>query len=319
MKPEGHMHLGNYLGALKNFTDLQNSGKYDCYFFEADLHSLTEDFSPREKRAQVLELAAEYLAAGLDPKKSVIFPQSAIPAHTELMWVLTTMAPEGELRRMTQYKDKALVKKREVNAGLLMYPVLMAADILLYGAAAVPVGEDQLQHLELARTLARKFNARFGETFTEPEGILTRANRVMNLKDPGKKMSKSQPDGCLFLDDAPETIRKKIARAVTDSGTEVAYDPKKKPGLANLIDLYAALSHMDPAMVAREFAGEKYSVLKTRLAELVIEYFSEFRSAKKKLLAEPSRIAEVLAGGAAEAGRIAEKKIAEVKKKLGLL
>jgi tryptophanyl-tRNA synthetase len=318
IKPEGHGHLGNYLGSLKNFVDLQNSGKYHCYFFEADLHSLTEEFSPKEKLAQTLELAAEYLAAGLNPEKSVIFLQSGISAHTELTWLLTTITPEPELRRMTQYKDKVLVKKKETNAGLLMYPVLMAADILLYDAAVVPVGEDQLQHLELARTLARKFNARFGKTFVEPKALLTKTPRVMSLKNPTKKMSKSQPDGCLFLDDTPEEIKRKLARAVTDSGSAVTYEPHKKPGLANLIEMYAALSHMEPAMVAREFAGEKYAVLKTRLAELVAAHFEDFRKKKKALLAEPAKLAKILADGSARAAHVAEKKMAEVKERVGL-
>ncbi len=194
----------------------------------------------------------------------------------------------------------------------------MAADILLYGAAAVPVGEDQLQHLELARTLARKFNARFGKTFAEPKALLTKTPRVMSLKDPSKKMSKSQPEGCLFLDDPPEEIGRKIARAVTDSGSEVTYEPRKKPGLANLIEIYAALSHMEPAVVAKEFAGEKYSVLKMRLAELVADHFADFRAKKKALLAAPGPLAKILRDGSARAARAAEKKIAEVKEKVGL-
>ena len=234
------------------------------------------------------------------------------------MWLLTTITPEGELRRMTQYKDKVLVKKTEANSGLLMYPVLMAADILLYDAAVVPVGDDQLQHLELARTLARKFNARFGKTFIEPKGLLTKTPRVMSLKDPAKKMSKSQPEGCLFLDDEPETIKTKIARAVTDSGAEVAYDPHTKPGLSNLLEIYAALSHMEPQTVAKEFAGENYSVLKKRLAELVTDHFAGFRARKKELLAKPNGLVKILTEGSARAAKIANKKIGQVKEKMGL-
>lgn len=318
IKPEGHAHLGNYLGSLKNFVDLANSGKYNCYFFLADLHSLTEEFEPKKKSAQILELTAEYLAAGIDPAQSTIFLQSHIPAHSELMWFLTAITPEGELRRMTQYKDKVVIKQTEANAGLLMYPVLMAADILLYDAAVVPVGDDQLQHLELARTLARKFNTRFGKIFVEPKALLTKTPRVMSLKDPSKKMSKSQPEGCLFLDDSPEEIGAKVARAVTDSGLEVTYDPQKKPGLSNLLEIYAALSHMEPATVAKEFSGENYSALKKRLAELVADHFAEFRARKKALLAKPSALAKILEDGSARASKTAEKKMEEVKKRIGL-
>ena len=198
VKPEGPLHVGNYLGSLKNFVDLQNSGAYDCYFFIADLHSLTEDFNHKNKSRQIRELTAEYLAAGLDPKKSTIFLQSSVSAHTELMWLLTVITPEGELRRMTQYKDKVIVKRQSANSGLLMYPVLMAADVLLYDAKFVPVGEDQVQHLELTRTLARKFNSRFGQTFVEPKPILTKTPRVMSLSNPEKKMSKSETGGWSF-------------------------------------------------------------------------------------------------------------------------
>jgi tryptophanyl-tRNA synthetase len=318
IQPSGRLHIGNYLGALKNFVDLQNSEKYECYFFIADLHSITEPFEPKEKHAQIFETAAEYLAGGINPKKSVLFQQSQIPAHTELGWILNTVTPMGELERMTQFKDKSARQKENVNVGLFSYPVLMAADILLYGATVVPVGDDQLQHLELARTLARKFNSRFGHAFMEPKGLLTKASRVMSLKDPSKKMSKSQPEGCLFLDDSPEALAEKIARAVTDSGSEIVYNPEKKPGLANLIDIYAALTYMEPQTVAKEFAGENYAALKMRLAEVVVGHFAEFREKKKQLLTKPKVLAKILTKGSARAEKIANKKIAEVKEKIGL-
>jgi tryptophanyl-tRNA synthetase len=317
MQPTGRLHIGNYLGALKNFVNLQGSGDYQCYFFLADLHALTEGPAPRVLAENILNLAADYLAAGLDPKKSVIYQQSLIPAHTELAWVLNTVTPMGELERMTQYKDKAARQAANVNVGLFTYPVLMAADIILYDAKVVPVGDDQLQHLELTRTLARKFNARFGNTFFEPKGLLTKTPRVMSLKDPLKKMSKSEPDGCLFLDDEPDAIRKKIARAVTDSDGVIKYDVAHKPGLSNLLEIYGALTHTEPALVAKEFSGESYSVLKTRLAEVVIEYFAPFRAAKKKLLAKPAAIRKILADGSKRAGLVATKKMEEVKKKVG--
>jgi tryptophanyl-tRNA synthetase len=343
IQPTGRLHIGNYLGALKNFVDLQDSGKYDCYFCIVDLHSLTGDLNPKEKPGQILDLAADFLAAGLDPKKSVVFQQSQISAHSELMWILNTITPIGELNRMTQFKEKGEITTKIdeetitkdgvtsvkrmthtkdttqlVNVGLFDYPVLMTADILLYDTQVVPVGDDQLQHLELARTVARKFNNRFGKTFIEPKGLLTKTPRVMSLKDPHKKMSKSQPEGCLFLDDSPEEIKSKIARAVTDSGSEIVYDPEKKPGLANLLDIYAAFTHMDPHVVAKEFSGQQYSALKKRLAEVVADYFEGFRRDKKTFLAKPKKLAEILNEGSDQAREVAEKKMEDVKKKVGL-
>lgn len=298
--------------------ELQNSGKYKCYFPIVDLHSLTEDFDREEKPAEILELAAEYLAIGLDPERSVIFLQSQVPAHSELMWLLSCVIPDGELRRMTQFKDRALIKKQNVNAGLLMYPVLMAADILLYNTKFVPVGEDQLQHLELARTLARKFNGRFGETFVEPRPILTKTARVMSLKNPKKKMSKSDPEGCLFIDDSPEIIKAKISRATTDSGSEVKYDKAKKPGISNLLDIYSALSGKTVPAVEKKFSGKNYLQFKSALAELTADYFAEFRKNKKSLLAKPAWLVAALKSGSEKAGAVAEKKIAEIKKKVGI-
>lgn len=330
IKPEGHLHLGNFLGSLKNFVDLQNSGDYDCYFFIADLHSLTEDFDQKKKTQQILELTAEYLSAGIDPvkdsdeshgaspKKSTIFLQSSIPAHSELMWLLTIITPEGELRRMTQYKDKVIVKKQNSNSGLLMYPVLMASDILLYDAEFVPVGEDQVQHLELTRTLARKFNARFGKTFVEPQPILTKTPRVMSLTDPRKKMSKSEPNGCLFIDDSPKEIESKIKRAVTDSGSEIKYDLKHKAGVSNLLDIYSSLSGKSISKLEKEFSNKKYSEFKIKLIELVSDYFADFRKKKKALMKTPDVLKKVLRHGSGQAAVKANKKILEVKKKIGL-
>ena len=317
MQPTGRLHIGNYLGALKNFVELQNSGKYQCYFFLADLHALTEGPEPKALAANIVNLTADYLAAGLDPKKSVIYQQSQIPAHSELAWVLNTVTPMGELERMTQYKDKSARQAANVNAGLLTYPVLMAADIVLYDAEFIPVGEDQLQHLELARTVARKFNARFGGTFVEPKGLLTQTPRVMSLKDPAKKMSKSDPDGCLFMDDSPEDIKRKLARAVTDSDGAILYDPEKKPGLSNLLEIYGAFVGKDPHAVAIDFEGKQYSDLKSGLAELIAQHFEKFRAKKTALLAKPAGMRKILASGSKKAGIIATKKMTEVKKKVG--
>ncbi len=318
IQPSGRLHIGNYLGALKNFVDLQNSGKYQCYFFIADLHALTENPEAKDLSANIINLAADFLAAGLDPKKSVIFQQSQSPSHTELAWILGTLTPMGELRRMTQFKEKSGGEKETANVGLFYYPVLMAADILFCDAEFVPVGDDQLQHLELTRILARKFNAKFGKTFTEPKPILTKTARVMSLKNPEKKMSKSDPQSCLFIDDSPEEIMAKIARATTDSGSEVSYDTEKKPGLSNLIDIYAALSHMEPKLVVKEFAGQNYAHFKSRLAELVSDHFADFRKKKSALMAKPQTLSAALKSGSEKAAEVAHKKIAETKMKIGV-
>lgn len=318
IQPTGKLHIGNYLGALKNSVELQNSGKYACYFFVADLHSLTEPFDPKEKSKQILELAADFLSAGLNPKKSLLFLQSLIPAHAELAWIFSAIAPLGELYRMTQFKDKSAHQKENVNAGLLTYPTLMAADILLYDAKFVPVGNDQDQHLELTRTLARRFNAKFGKTFTEPQPLHTKTPRVMSLGDPTKKMSKSQPEGCLFLDDSPEEVKKKIGRAVTDSGSEIRYDREKKPGVSNLLEMYSSLSGESVPALEKKFKGKQYSEFKVRLGELIIRHFAEFRKKKAALLKNPNALKAVLVSGSKRAERKAEKKIEEVKRRIGL-
>ena len=325
IQPTGRLHLGNYLGMLKNAIELQNSGKYDCYYFLADLHSLTESTSREEKAKQILELGVDLLALGLDPKKSVLFQQSQIPAHSELSWILTTIVPLGELYRMTQFKDKTSKEtssnpeQRTSNAGLLTYPVLMASDIILYGAKFVPVGEDQVQHLELTRTLARKFNAKYGETFTEPQPILTRAARIMSLGNPDRKMSKSQAETCLFLDDSLEEILQKIKRAVTDSGSEIKFDKKNKPAISNLLTIYSEISGKSIVGLEKEYEGKRYSEFKEHLAETIIVHLEKYWERKKKLLGRPGTIKSVLKNGSDKAQKIAGKKITEVKKKIGLL
>lgn len=319
IQPTGKLHLGNYLGVLKNFVDLQNSGQYQCYFFIADLHSLTGDFKPKEKPEQIFDLTADYLAAGISPQGSVIFVQSAIPAHAELAWILDTITPLGELRRMTQFKEKSESAPQNINVGLFAYPTLMAADILLYNAAVVPVGEDQLQHLELTRTLARKFNAKFGKTFVEPKPLLTKADRLMSLDIPTKKMSKSRPAGCLFLDDSPATIKGKIMRATTDSGREIKYDEKNKPGISNLIILYGGIQKYTTQQVEKKFAGASYAEFKKDLAGVVIKALTPFQKKKRELMKKPALIKKVLTAGNKKANTVASKKIREVKKKISLL
>jgi len=318
IQPTGKLHLGNYLGALKNFVALQNSSKYECLFFIADLHSLTEEFIPKEKAKQITELTADFLAAGLNPKKSTIFQQSAISSHSELAWILNTITPMGELRRMTQFKDKG-GEQETANVGLFAYPTLMAADIILYDAKFVPVGDDQLQHLELARTLARKFNAKFGKMFTEPQPLLTQAPRIMSLDDPNKKMSKSRPTGCIFLDDSPEEIHKKVMRATTDSESVIRYDAQNKPGISNLLRIYSALSGELIPELENKFAGMNYSELKIGLSNLIANYFAPFRKNKKVILKNKRLISAALASGNKKAQKISSAKIVKIKSKLGLL
>ncbi len=319
IQPTGKLHLGNYLGALKHFVELQNSGKYRCYFFIADLHSLTGTFNPKEKSKQILGLCLDYLAAGLNPRKSTIFVQSAVPAHSELAWIFSTVTPLGELRRMTQFKEKSEHDPKNVNVGLFTYPILMAVDILIYDAAVVPVGDDQLQHLELTRTLARRFNDRFGKTFTEPEPLLTEAPRLMSLNDPTKKMSKSRPEGCLFLDDPPAVVRSKVRRAVTDSGREITYDPEHKPAISNLILIHATLSGVSIKQAERAFRGKTYAEFKQVLAEIVARALTPFQERKRALTKRAAFVRNTLRKGSIAAGKVATAKLAEVKQKVGLV
>src|SRR3989344_154634 len=316
IQPTGRLHLGNYLGALKNFIELQNSETYDCCFFVADYHSLTEHFDPRKKPEEIKNLLKDFIAAGLDPNKSILFIQSHIPFVTELAWILSTLTPFGELSRMTQFKDKAQ-KEEFANVGLFTYPILMAADILLYGAEYVPVGEDQLQHLELARTLARKFNGVFGEIFKEPKALLTKTPRVMSLQNPEKKMSKSDPSGCVFLDDAPEVIEEKIKRAVTDSESSIAYSPKSRPGISNLIEIYSAFENITKDEVIEHHKTSTYSVFKEALSSLISKHFESFRAKKEAL--NDKEILDIIETGNAHAHGKAVKNIGSVRAKIWLI
>lgn len=261
---------------------------------------------------------ADFLAAGLDPKKSVIFQQSQIPAHSELAFILNTLTPMGELRRMTQFKDKSGDQENS-NVGLFTYPTLMASDIILYDAKLVPVGEDQDQHLELTRALVRKFNSKFGKVFLEPQGLHTNTPRVMSFGDPTKKMSKSKPETCLFIEDSPGMIESKIKRAVTDSDSVIKFDLEKKPAVSNLLKIYSSLSDKSVKELEHDFAGKTYSDFKSSLAKLVIDHFSNYRTKKKSLIAKPKSLESSLKKGSLKAKKIAEKKIAEVKKRTGLL
>lgn len=308
-------HLGNYLGAIKQFIALQND--YNCFFCVVDLHTLTTPFEPHELRQNTLEVAADYLALGLDPKKCSLFLQSQVSEHAELAWIFECLAPLGELYRMTQFKEKSEeIKKDSVNSGLLNYPVLMAADILLYKAEAVPVGEDQVQHIELTRTIGRKFNNRFGKTFPEPKALLAKGARIKSLTDPTKKMSKTGGEAIL-LSDSPEEIRRKLKKAVT------ATDAKgKSAGVDNLFLLLREFGNKQQIQYFENgYANNtiKFSELKETLAQDIADHFAAFREKRKELLANPQQIAEVLAEGAQRAKAMAQQTMLEVKKRVGLL
>ncbi len=316
IRASGQPHIGNYLGAMKQFVELQDS--HDCFFFIADLHSLTTPFEPTAQRANALDVALDYLALGLDPEKSTLFLQSQVSEHAELAWILSCITPLGELERMTQFKDKSKsVKTESINAGLLTYPALMAADMLLYKPMHVPVGEDQLQHLELTRTLARKFNTRFGETFPEPKAFTNKeALRVKSLTNPEKKMSKTG-DEALLINDSPEEIRRKIKKAVT--ATEAS---GVAPGVENLLGLLGQFGTADDTKHFKNAIKDgsiKYSELKELLAERIIQYFAPFRERRAELAANPQAALDALAEGARKAKEVAGETMAEVKQKIGLL
>jgi tryptophanyl-tRNA synthetase len=320
IQPSGEMHIGNYLGALKNFVELQD--KFECFFFIADLHSITEDYKPEHKRQQILDTLIAFLAAGLDPKKSTIFVQSQIPAHTQLAWIFNTITPINELERMTQYKDKAAKQKHNINVGLFTYPVLQAADILLYHPQFVPVGHDQIQHLEMTNLIARKFNNKFGETFQEIKPYTKSPVRVMSLTDPEKKMSKSEPGSYVGIFDEPEIIRKKLAKAVTATDAPADEMPK---GVKNLFDLVEAFgqepatgSAIDSWMEEYKKGTIKYSELKSELAESLVSYFEPFRARRAELQKDTKQLTRIMAEGAKKAQAVANETLTAVKEKIGL-
>jgi tryptophanyl-tRNA synthetase len=321
IKPSGIPHLGNYVGAISYWTELQN--KYDHAIFPvADLHSITPPQDPKVLNHQTYLTAAIILASGIDPKRSIVFVQSHVPAHSELMWLLTTVTTMGELNRMTQYKDKLqkLKDTESIGAGLFNYPILMAADIFLYNTNAVPVGEDQKQHVELARNLAERFNKRFGKTFVVPEPLLRKEGaRIMDLLNPTKKMSKSDGDsGCILLTDPPEVIRKKIMRAVTDSGTTIKFDPTRL-GLHNLLTIYKVLSGKTEAQIEKRFINKGYGEFKQDLSELIIEKLSPMQKQIDHYMKNRKLLDKILKNGAKRAEKIANKTLAEVKQKIGLV
>ncbi|WP_435299573.1 tryptophan--tRNA ligase [Timonella sp. A28] len=313
--------LGNYIGALTQWVALQDS--YDTLYMMADLHALTVNPEPESLRARTRRTLAQYLAGGVDPKRSTLFVQSHVPQHAELAWILSCQTGFGEAGRMTQFKDKSAKQGTEgTTVGLFTYPVLMAADILLYNAALVPVGEDQRQHLELTRNLAERMNTRFGQdTFTVPEGHIVKSiAKVYDLQEPTQKMSKSTTGkGTLWLLDEPKAAAKKIKSAVTDAGTEIRYDPAEKPGVSNLLTIYSVFSGKSVAELETEYAGKQYGHLKVDLAEVVAEFLTEFQSKVNVYLDDPAQLDAILAEGAAKAQVIAQETVERVYDRVGLL
>jgi tryptophanyl-tRNA synthetase len=319
IQPSGRSHLGTYLGALKNWVSMQDG--HDCLFCIVDLHALTVPQDPKVLRANVREMAALYVAVGLDPEKSIIFRQSRVSEHTELAWLLNCVARVGELSRMTQFKDKAQKGGADsASVGLYDYPVLQAADVLLYNAHLVPVGEDQRQHLELMRTLARRFNGLYGETFVVPEPmILDVGARVMALDDPTSKMSKSAPTpaGYVELLDEPDVIRRKIRRAKTDSGSEVVASPEK-PAITNLLNIYAGLTSHPVSEIEARYEGKGYGDFKKDLAEVVVDALSPIRERALELLDDPKELDNLLESGAEKASEVAHATLREAWTRMGL-
>lgn len=319
IKPSGKITLGNYIGALKNWV--ANQDEFENYYFIADLHSITERQEPAKLRKQTLDSLALYLACGLDPEKNIIFIQSHVAAHPELSWVLSNMTYMGELNRMTQYKDKSKKNEENLNAGLFTYPVLMAADILLYQADYVPVGEDQKQHLELTRDLANRFNNRYSDTFTVPEPYIPKAGaRIMSLQEPTSKMGKSDDNenGVIYITDTPEEIRRKFKRAVTDSIGVVQYSDDQ-PGIKNLLTIYSVLTERPIDDIVKDYEGKGYGDFKTDVGEVVIEALNPIREKYEALISDKKYLQSIYQSGAEKAEKIARKTLRKVYKKTGFV
>ncbi len=317
VQPSGNLTIGNYVGAIRNWVNLQDS--YDCFFSIADMHAITVRQEPAELRRRTLELAALYIACGVDPEKCVLYVQSQVPAHAALCWVLNTVTYVGEASRMTQFKDKSQKHADNINMGLMDYPVLMAADILLYRAAAVPVGADQKQHVELARDLAVRFNNRFGETFVVPEPLIFRGGaKIASLLEPTKKMSKSEenPNASVFLSDDRDTVIRKFKRAVTDSGSEVRY-AEDKPGISNLLNIYCAFKGCTLAEAEKEFEGKGYGDFKIAVGETVADVIAPVQAEQKRLLSDKKELAAYLVSGRDRAAYAARKTLSKVYRKIG--
>lgn len=317
VQPSGNPTLGNYLGAFLPFTAYQNS--HQAYFCVVDHHAITVRQDPKELRENSFAVAAWYIAAGLKPENCTLFIQSHVPQHTELAWILNTYSQMGELERMTQFKDKAARHKENVNVGLFSYPVLMAADILLYNTQEVPVGDDQTQHIELCRDVATRFNNLYGNTFVVPKGIIPKAGaRVKDLQDPTRKMSKSLPGlGCILLADSPAEAAKKVKKAVTDTENHIAYNPAAQPGVSNLLEILGACTGRTPQAVEKEYAGQQYGALKNAVADAVAATLEPLQADYNHLMDDKAELLAILEKGADTAREVAAATLTRVKQKVG--
>ncbi|MBQ3723898.1 MAG: tryptophan--tRNA ligase [Oscillospiraceae bacterium] len=318
IQPSGELTLGSYMGAIKNWVALQE--EYDCLYCIVDMHAITVRQDPALLRRRSVNQLAQYIACGLDPEKNIMFIQSHVPQHAELAWVLGCYTQFGELSRMTQFKMKSQQHADNITAGLFTYPVLMAADILLYQADLVPVGEDQRQHVELTRDIAQRFNGVYSDTFTLPEAFIPKMGaRVMSLDDPTTKMSKSLPDGCVNLMDAPEVIMKKFKRAVTDCETAVKFDKENKPGISNLLTIYCAATGKTMDQAEQDFAGQGYGVFKPAVGEAVVELLRPIREESERIMADKAYLESVYRTGAERASYLANKTLSKVYRKVGFV
>ncbi|HPF88081.1 MAG TPA: tryptophan--tRNA ligase [Candidatus Limiplasma sp.] len=319
IQPSGILTIGNYIGALRNFKLLEDS--YDCFYAIVNMHAITVRQDAAQLRRRTIELAALYIASGLNPDKSLIYCQSQVPAHAELAWILNCYTYMGELQRMTQFKDKSARHGENINAGLFTYPVLMAADILLYQTDLVPIGSDQKQHLELTRDIAQRFNSLYGDVFTVPEPYIGKVgSRVMSLQEPERKMSKSDPeDTYISMLDKPDDIRRKIKRAVTDSDAEIRFDPENKPGVSNLLSIAAALSDCSIEKMVETMDGKGYGDLKKTVTEIVIETLKPIQAEYDRLMADKASVQTILSRNAEVVSQCAMRTLTKVKKKVGFV
>ena len=318
IQPSGELTLGSYMGAIKNWVALQD--EYECVYCIVDLHAITVRQNPADLRRRAMEQLAQYIACGLDPEKNVMFIQSHVPQHAELGWILGCYTQFGELSRMTQFKDKSTKHKDNITAGLFTYPVLMAADILLYQADLVPVGADQKQHVELCRDIAQRFNGIYSPTFTLPEPFIPKMGaRIMSLGNPENKMSKSDPDGCIYLMDKPEDIMRKFKRAVTDSETAVKFDKENKPGISNLLTIYCTATGKTMEEAEAEFEGQGYGIFKPAVGEAVVELLRPIQDEANRLMKDKAYLESIYQEGAQKAQYLANKTLRKVYKKVGFV
>ena len=318
IQPSGELTLGSYMGAIKNWVALQD--EYDCLYCIVDMHAITVRQDPALLRKRSIDQLAQYIACGLDPEKNIMFIQSHVPQHAELGWILNCYTQFGELSRMTQFKAKSAQHADNITAGLFTYPVLMASDILLYQADLVPVGEDQRQHVELTRDIAQRFNSVYSDTFTLPESFIPKMGaRLMSLDDPTTKMSKSLPDGCVNLMDAPEVIMKKFKRAVTDCEMAVKFDKENKAGISNLLTIYCAATGKTIEEAEVEFAGQGYGVFKPAVGEAVVELLRPIREESQRIMSDKAYLEGVYKTGAERARYLAQKTLSKVQRKVGFV